>query len=144
MTGPPVLGHADPPPRPAVLTVVLVLTCLGLLKAVWTLLFDPEAVEAAFPGMTPVLFGGYTVTMIGIAVTVAGLWRMRRWGLLSLSVVGSATVVLDVVAEAPPTHVAAGIAMTLLTLAALVPVRGWFLRGEGPAPSGPQGSSDRL
>lgn len=123
-------SQTEVPARPLFLTVMIVLVAVGIAKAVWTIVFDPTGFWSSFPGMTPSIFVAYMATLGGMGLMLIGLWLMKRWSGALVILVSATAIVLDVIAEAPTVHVGASVVSTILMLAAIYPVRGWFFRNR--------------
>lgn len=131
MTGGPVGDDPRPPARPLLTTVLIVVVGAGTAIALWTAVMRRTEFEAAFPGLTPVLYLAYLATAGVSVVALAGLWRMQRWAPNVLAILGCTACLLDLLADAPFAHLATSALSTLLILASIFPVRKWFLSDPG-------------
>jgi hypothetical protein len=121
------VSGSKPQRRPLFLTVMLVLLCLGALKAVFTLLFQREQFRVVFSGSTPTLELVAGLLTLCLLVGVVSLWAWWRWAFLFLMAQGLATLVLDLLIRAPWAHTITGAIALVLLCAAVWPVRGHFM-----------------
>ena len=101
--------------REYVLKGLILLLTASTLNALRIMILDRPFFVSQFPGATGAILFAYFLISLGLLVALFGLWQYRAWSIPVLIVLTGATILLDFLAKAPPTHkIASIIAMVTL------------------------------